>query len=248
MGYWLIIGRLWLWYNQAMIELIKKLFSKNTAQPQEINNIAEVQEVKNPYAVDGALSLNTDIFGTLKSRAYPTSLLFLESVEKIPIPFLGDQKCLVTLHNLEDDLVTQSIENGIKTAEIAFTNFLIHTNTQRMKTSKYILKNCEDFFDGIYAPGYKENPNYIDEEDKWFSDVKKPEQIWQHVSKYSINILKEDGNDAVFVVVTAECAWDTEHGLQIVFENGKKLVRISQQGGQYSSDDDGDGNAILYTM
>ena len=41
----------------------------------------------------------------------------------------------------------------------------------------------------------------------------------------------------IYINVTCECEWEKEHGLQIVFRQGKQLTRISEQDGHLTEAD-----------
>ncbi len=45
-------------------------------------------------------------------------------------------------------------------------------------------------------------------------------------------MLKEDQNDnLIYIQIAAECDWEEEHGLQIIYKNGNQLSRVSEQDG-----------------
>jgi uncharacterized protein DUF6985 len=58
------------------------------------------------------------------------------------------------------------------------------------------------------------------------------DDIWQHVHPRLIGVVRDrDHARAIHVQVLAECDWEPEHGLQLVFRDGKDLVRVSEQDG-----------------
>ncbi len=56
-----------------------------------------------------------------------------------------------------------------------------------------------------------------------------PVEIWAHVQPREVFVCRHQRE--VYVRVTAECAWDPEHGLQLVYRAGRELVRVSMQDG-----------------
>lgn len=44
------------------------------------------------------------------------------------------------------------------------------------------------------------------------------------------------GQLGLHVVLGCECAWEPEHGLQLVFRDGRRLTRISQFDGDLTGD------------
>jgi hypothetical protein len=64
------------------------------------------------------------------------------------------------------------------------------------------------------------------------------EEVWQHVSPTAIHVSRRHRRDkAVYVQITAECDWDSEHGLQIVYRQGRELCRVSSQDGHLTHAD-----------
>lgn len=59
-----------------------------------------------------------------------------------------------------------------------------------------------------------------------------PERVWTHVRFTEVHLTRRHrGDRKVYVQATAECDWDVEHGLQLVFREGRKLTRVSSQDG-----------------
>lgn len=56
--------------------------------------------------------------------------------------------------------------------------------------------------------------------------------IWNFVSPNEIIIDWED-EGKYYLCVSCGCAWEEEHGLQLVFKNGKNLTRASGHDGHY---------------
>ena len=60
-------------------------------------------------------------------------------------------------------------------------------------------------------------------------------EVWGELEFRSVNLMKPD--DKVYVQLAAECSWDPEHGIQLIFRNGKHLTRVSEQDGHYDECD-----------
>jgi hypothetical protein len=63
------------------------------------------------------------------------------------------------------------------------------------------------------------------------------QDIWDRVRATQIEISRREKDQKVYVRVLAECDWDKEHGLQLVFRDGKVLSRVSSQDGHLTYSD-----------
>ena len=61
--------------------------------------------------------------------------------------------------------------------------------------------------------------------------------VWDQLRVTQIGISRRAKDQKVYVCVSAECDWDAEHGLQLVFCEGKVLTRVSSQDGHLTSAD-----------
>ena len=63
-------------------------------------------------------------------------------------------------------------------------------------------------------------------------------EIWKFVHPQEIYVTRRSYNDCdIYVQITCECDWEQEHGLQLVFRQGRKLTRVSEQGGHLTEAD-----------
>jgi hypothetical protein len=69
-----------------------------------------------------------------------------------------------------------------------------------------------------------------------------PEEVFDHVRFGEITVERDgpEGDGPVFVSVECECAWEPEHGLQIVFREGRSVTKV----GPYDGDLTTDGDAV----
>lgn len=70
-----------------------------------------------------------------------------------------------------------------------------------------------------------------------FPVIGAPEEVWQHIRYGQVTVGRGSGRDgeAVFVSVEAECAWEPEHGLQMVFRSGQAVTKVGPFDGHYSN-------------
>jgi hypothetical protein len=53
-----------------------------------------------------------------------------------------------------------------------------------------------------------------------------------------IYVTRRPKNDQdIYIQIACECDWEEEHGLQLVFRQGKKLTRVSSQDGHITEAD-----------
>ncbi len=143
---------------------------------------------------------------------------FLES-EPIPIPFFDGQKLPVRLLNLHD---TDAPE-----IEHALTSFLKLGEQERLAISRYVFANYQST-----AKSAAEQGCYL------ACAIASENDVWQHVQPSGISISRRDRRDcAMYVVIGANCDWEVEHGLQIVYRRGSELVRVSDQDGHLTHTD-----------
>lgn len=64
-----------------------------------------------------------------------------------------------------------------------------------------------------------------------------PDEVWEHISVLSAEVTREE-NGEWYAIVEANCAWEVEHGLQLVYRNGNELTRVSQFDGHPDGPDD----------
>lgn len=137
-------------------------------------------------------------------------------------PFI-DQELPVTFMGVNPDMD----ENFISEADEALSNFMKLDSLYRFKISQYIFEN------------FVEYASYVGEEDipAKMKGVQ-PLNIWNFVYPSQIYVNRRPYNDKdIYIVVACECEWEVEHGLQLVFRQGKKLTRVSDQDGHLTEAD-----------
>ena len=53
-----------------------------------------------------------------------------------------------------------------------------------------------------------------------------PLNIWKHVTPGPIFLLNCATSKTLFISMEAECSWESEHGLQMVWRNGNELCKV----------------------
>lgn len=132
-----------------------------------------------------------------------------------------DGKSLPFIITIEKDF-TQSLLEKIESAVQSFLNL----------DSKYREK-----ISGLVYENYKEMLGAADIKPL---NVKEKSDIWKYVHPQEIYISQRNGGDEdedIYIQVACNCDWEEEHGLQLVFKQGRKITRVSEQDGHLTNSD-----------
>lgn len=142
----------------------------------------------------------------------------------IEIPFFDNQKLAITFIDFEPE----DDKNFIQEADQALINFFKLKNEDRNSISGLAYKNCTDFLEAID----------FDEADEPLRQIEDHNEIWDFIEPTEIHISRRHRRDNdIYVQIACECDWEQEHGLQLVFRQGKQLTRISSQDGHLTEAD-----------
>ena len=138
----------------------------------------------------------------------------------ISIPFFDGEKLTVTLQHLKEE-----DEPDVETAVSAFLRL---GPQDRLAVSHYVLAN------------YQFVAGQVSEEDLGCR-IESAETVWAHVQPSQIYVARRPRRDcAIYISIAANCDWEPEHGLQIVYRRGTELVRVSEQDGHLTHTDASD--------
>lgn len=153
---------------------------------------------------------------TERKRTHDELLELLEDGSEVPVPYFGDQT--LTMQNFGD----------IDTAELvpALQNFLALRPEQRIRDGRHLVAYCRMMVDAV-------GEEVLEDLDNRLPDV---DRIWDYATPHSISFKALDAGPyaarrTVFVAVEGEVAWEREHGLQMCWADGDKLVRVSEYDG-----------------
>jgi hypothetical protein len=137
---------------------------------------------------------------------------------KVTIPWLGST---VTVTVMEYNPQDPADSKNLPLIEKALRDFLALKASDKAQASKLVLKNCHEFIEAVG-------------EEDWNTKMAqlKPSQaayIWNHVQIRRLAVQIEKGTP--YVRLLCDCDWEEEHGLQLVYQNGTKLTRVSEQDG-----------------
>lgn len=144
--------------------------------------------------------------------------------EPIEIRFFDNKKMKITFM----DFLPESDSNFIDEADQALTNFLNLTSKDRNSISELAYKNCMDFLEAVE----------LDEADEPLRQMKDHNEIWNFIQPSEIYVTRRPYQEQdIYIQIACECDWEQEHGLQLVFRQGKQLTRISDQDGHLTEAD-----------
>ena len=142
--------------------------------------------------------------------------------EPISIPLVNEKLC-VTFMDFEPDLD----EKFIQEADEAIKSFLQLDTEYKNQITDYVYNHFLEFKSLV---GLEDIPNEM-------NGIRESE-IWNYITPSEILITRRPYNEPdIFINMTCECAWEQEHGLQLVFKKGKTLTRVSDQDGHLTTAD-----------
>ena len=143
---------------------------------------------------------------------------------EVEIPFFNNEEFQITFIDFEPEKDKAFIEE----ADQALTNFLKLTGKDKNAISELVYKNCMDFLDSVE----------LEEGDDEFRQITDKNEIWDFVNPTEIYVARRCRRDKdIYIQIACECDWEEEHGLQLVFRQGKKLTRVSDQDGHLTEAD-----------
>lgn len=144
------------------------------------------------------------------------------------------------LGGLEVDFVFEGLDGETHPEDFADAvgNFLAATDRLLTDATEYVHQYCLDMQKlwGDAAP---------------LLDISKPSEVWKYVDLGTEVVVMRD-HDAernVFVLLECNCAWEPEHGLQLVFRNGNQISKVGPFDGHVSNEsafDDENLKGVIY--
>ncbi|WP_316789624.1 DUF6985 domain-containing protein [Pedobacter frigoris] len=154
--------------------------------------------------------MESKITGMLKPSEYDPD--FFES-EPFRIPYFENKKIRI-------GFVEPLHKPYLVGADKALANFLELDTTDRIKDSGKV----KLYYDEILKHGYTQRLYIKDNQD-----------IWNYATPTEI-IIEWDENENFYVCVSCECKWEEEHGVYLVFENGRTLTRVGEHDGHFTDE------------
>ena len=107
----------------------------------------------------------------------------------------------------------------------AIESFLNLGPADRLAASPYVYKN------------YLSVADVVDDEGLGCR-IDSDAEVWRHVRPSEVFVSRRSRRDrAIYIQIPAECDWEPEHGLQIIYRRGSELSRVSEQDGHLTHAD-----------
>jgi len=166
-------------------------------------------------------TIKSDVIGVLKQNKQFED--WWES-ELIEIPFFNNKKIKITFM----DFIPENDTEFIKESNEALKLFLEKSESDKFSISHLVYKNCMDLI----------NISEFNEAEQHLIKIKDKNEIWNYIQPKEIYIARRPYQDEdIYVDINCECIWEQEHGLQLVFRQGKKITRVSQIDGHLTDAD-----------
>ena len=128
--------------------------------------------------------------------------------EEIAIPFFNNQRLTITFMDFEPEQDKTFIDE----ADQALRDFLKLNDNDRNLISELAYKNCMDFLETVE----------FEEDDEPLRQIKNESEIWEFIQPTEIYVTRRPYEEQdIYVQIVCECDWEQEHGLQLVFRQGK---------------------------
>ena len=100
--------------------------------------------------------------------------------------------------------------------------FMGLTPESLLEATPYLYAEFKDYESSV-------DPSYLD------TVVSRDLDIWNELDFTCVNVVRRRyGDRGVYVQLAAECSWDPEHGIQLIYREGSSLSRVSEQDGHYT--------------
>ncbi len=163
-------------------------------------------------------TIKSDLLGELKQKGQIAGWWGSEPIE---IPFFDHKKMQINY----GEFLPEEDPKFIEEADQAVKTFLQKSKEDRDSISHLVYKNCMDFLNQIV----------LRESDQVFIDMKDQNEIWNHVRHFrygGINLSRRPHRDQdIYLEINCRCGWEQEHGLKLVFRQGRQITRVSAMDG-----------------
>jgi Domain of unknown function (DUF6985) len=127
------------------------------------------------------------------------------------VPALGGKPCRFILDGYDDDPAQEDFHTALRT-------FLTLDRSTLTAAAPSIFAYYRDVTDNVVAAG----------DDDWHVEIEGPHEVLDHVRLGDEPLVRRDGYGDRHLYVSLECGcdWEREHGLQIVFRDGRAVTKV----------------------
>lgn len=144
----------------------------------------------------------------------------LQYTAPVPVPVLGGKPCQIVLDGYEGDEARQEFVDAAR-------NFLAADPAVLRDAAADLHRYYQDVI-ADWDPG-----------DAKALRITGPGDVWAAVQfgRQAIVSRRSSGDRKVYVSVECECDWEPEHGLQIVFREGRRITKLGPYDGHLTNSD-----------
>jgi hypothetical protein len=137
----------------------------------------------------------------------------------IPVPVLGGARCRFVVEGYVDDPAPEDFDAAIGT-------FLALDQRALTAAALSISAYYKSIMDDVVAS-----------DDDWYVEIDGPDDVFDHITFGEEPMVSRDpyGDRRVYVSLECECDWEPEHGLQIVFRDGRTVSKVGPYNGHLTN-------------
>jgi hypothetical protein len=138
----------------------------------------------------------------------------------IPVPVLGGTPCVIAVEDYDADPAKDDFHAAIRA-------FLALDPSALTAAAPWIYAYYRDVMDDVVAAG----------DDGYHVAIDGPHDVLEHVRLGTEPLVTRDayGDRRVHVSVECECDWEPEHGLQVVFREGRTVTKVGPYNGHFTN-------------
>ena len=148
--------------------------------------------------------MESKIVGKLKPHELDSNLYI---GDKIEIPYFNNIKISVGISDANHPPTLMSADQTLK-------KFIELTSEDRIPDTKTIMH----YYDACIKNGIAKPLNLSEESEIW---------KYVHPSEITIYSLMDEG---FYLSISCGCDWEKEHGLELIFKDGKELIKAGRHG------------------
>lgn len=140
--------------------------------------------------------------------------------EPLPLPLLNGRECRVIVEGYEEDDAPEQYHAAI-------ANLLTSSFSTLQAAESYVFKYYQDIKD------------YWDPANEELVRIESPAEVWQHIDLDTEPVVTRRGygDRGIYVSLELNCAWESEHGLQIVLKDGSTITKVGPYDGHLTNSD-----------
>ena len=189
-------------WDSLVHKLLRGLGFSTTDPDAKRRNAERMAEIlSRPMVIDSVKGL-----GALhRDPSYPAYLCS----QPVKVNVLDGELLPFTLEVEEEDVDLAALRGPI---EAAVENFLGLSPDSREELTGLVYANYQEVLNDCDLPPLP---------------MGSKSDIWKYVYPKAVSVKQHWEEEDIYVIVTGNCEWEPEHGLQLVFRNGDKISSVS---------------------